>query len=187
MSTINITWDELEKIKTPNGGYLKDTILKCKKLSGSESFIKGLLGKDVCSVEWSKIVGKVQRMSDKKKKRLSKAKDKKDRKRKAGNNGRNAASKQKVIRSESYEFYKSEIWRLLRVRVLEKYDCKCMMCGRSPKNHGVVIHVDHIKPRSKFPELSLEYDNLQLLCEDCNLGKSNKYQTDWRPKALTLK
>ena len=56
-----------------------------------------------------------------------------------------------------------------------------MMCGRSPKMHSVVIHVDHIKPRSIYPDLSLEFTNLQLLCADCNLGKSNKYDTDWRP------
>ncbi len=90
--------------------------------------------------------------------------------------------KRKIIsRSDSNKFYKSEEWLRLRVRVLEKYECKCMMCGRSPKNHGVVIHVDHIKPRSKYPNLALEFSNLQLLCADCNLGKSNKYSTDWRP------
>ena len=36
---------------------------------------------------------------------------------------------------------------------------------------GVVLHVDHIKPRSKFPELELSLDNTQVLCADCNLGK----------------
>lgn len=51
-----------------------------------------------------------------------------------------------------------------------------MACGDVNKT----IHVDHIKPRSKFPELSLVQSNLQILCADCNLGKSNKDQTDWR-------
>ena len=87
----------------------------------------------------------------------------------------------KITRSDNQTFYKSEEWLSLRVRVLQKYACKCMMCGRSPKDHGVVIHVDHIKPRSKYPELSLEFSNLQLLCSDCNIGKSNKYETDYRP------
>jgi 5-methylcytosine-specific restriction endonuclease McrA len=91
--------------------------------------------------------------------------------------------KQKRIRkAASDDFYESVEWRTLRVRVLEKYECKCMMCGRSPKRHGIVIHVDHIKPISKSPHLCLEFNNLQLLCEDCNLGKGNKYQTDWRPE-----
>lgn len=82
------------------------------------------------------------------------------------------------------DFYKSREWRRLRAKVLERYKCKCMMCGHSPKEHGIVIHVDHIKPRSTHPHLQLKEDNLQLLCEDCNLGKSNHYSTDWRPSSL---
>jgi len=47
------------------------------------------------------------------------------------------------------------------------------------------IHVDHIKPRSKFPELELVFDNLQVLCDDCNIGKSNVDSTDFRPSGIT--
>jgi 5-methylcytosine-specific restriction endonuclease McrA len=78
-------------------------------------------------------------------------------------------------------FYKSKEWRKLRYQVLRKYSAECMCCGRSKKNNNVVIHVDHIKPRSKYPHLSLEFSNLQVLCEDCNLGKSNIDAADWRP------
>ena len=53
-----------------------------------------------------------------------------------------------------------------------------MLCA---KTKGV-MHVDHIKPRSKFPDLELEFDNLQILCKACNLGKSNKDQTDFRQR-----
>jgi 5-methylcytosine-specific restriction endonuclease McrA len=28
----------------------------------------------------------------------------------------------------------------------------------------------------------LRLDNLQVLCEPCNLGKSNRDETDWRSK-----
>jgi len=79
------------------------------------------------------------------------------------------------------DFYMSHAWRELRYRVLRKYKAACMACGRSPKHHGIVIHVDHIKPRSKFPRLELVFENLQLLCEDCNLAKGNKDCIDWRP------
>ena len=65
----------------------------------------------------------------------------------------------RVSKKDNEDFYKSREWLELRVRVLEKYECKCMMCGRSPKYHEVVIHVDHIKPRSKFPEQSLRISN----------------------------
>ena len=77
------------------------------------------------------------------------------------------------------DFYKSKEWRALRVKALVNQGRKCCLCGRTPKD-GVILHVDHIKPRSKYPELELKLRNLQILCEDCNLGKSNKYQDDWR-------
>ena len=67
-------------------------------------------------------------------------------------------------------FYATDEWRKLRWRVLSVSNGKCTMCGRN-SSHGIVLHVDHIKPRSKYPDLELEIDNLQVLCEDCNLGK----------------
>lgn len=78
------------------------------------------------------------------------------------------------------EFLQSDQWRALRYRALELHGPICQCCGQSRKQHGVVLHVDHIKPRSKFPELALDINNLQILCADCNLGKSNKFETDWR-------
>lgn len=76
-------------------------------------------------------------------------------------------------KERGFTFYDTRAWKELRWRVLVASDGKCNMCGTS-KAHGSIMHVDHIKPRSKFPELELEFSNLQVLCEDCNLGKSNK-------------
>jgi len=45
------------------------------------------------------------------------------------------------------------------------------------------MHVDHIKPVSLYPELKYDPDNLQVLCRDCNLEKSNKHETDYRTDA----
>lgn len=86
--------------------------------------------------------------------------------------------KVKYIPSE--EFFSSREWRELRYKALEINGGACQCCGRSRKAHGVILHVDHIKPRSKYPELQLDLTNLQVLCEDCNMGKSNKFCTDWR-------
>ena len=94
---------------------------------------------------------------------------------------RNRKVKKRVRLSSSKSFYKSEQWYQLRYQVLRKYEAKCMCCGRSSKEHGIVIHVDHIKPRSKYPSLALSFDNMQLLCAACNYGKSNIDNTDWRP------
>lgn len=82
-------------------------------------------------------------------------------------------------------FYHTREWLQLRYRVLQRRGATCEACG-STRTHGVRIHVDHIKPRSKFPALELDENNLQVLCEPCNIGKSNKDSTDWRIKAGPL-
>lgn len=77
------------------------------------------------------------------------------------------------------KFYSSPEWRSIRYRVLKSSSASCCCCG-SKASPDVQLHVDHIKPRSIYPELALEFDNLQVLCCDCNLGKSNKHDDDWR-------
>lgn len=54
-----------------------------------------------------------------------------------------------------------------------------MLCGRTPAD-GVKICVDHIKPRALYPALELEESNLQVLCNDCNMGKGRWDETDFR-------
>ncbi len=77
-------------------------------------------------------------------------------------------------------FLQSYEWRRVRMIALKKYGRVCMCCGATPES-GSVIHVDHIKPRRLFPALALDIDNLQILCHECNHGKGNWDQTDWRP------
>lgn len=77
-------------------------------------------------------------------------------------------------------FLESFEWRTLRLRVFACHGHRCMCCGATPA-HGFMMHVDHIKPRKKRPDLALDFNNLQVLCEVCNHGKSNWDETDWRP------
>jgi 5-methylcytosine-specific restriction endonuclease McrA len=77
-------------------------------------------------------------------------------------------------------FLGSEEWARLRYRVLSASDGCCSLCGRSKREHGVVLQVDHIKPRSKYPELAFDFNNLQVLCAACNWGKSDRDESDWR-------
>lgn len=83
-------------------------------------------------------------------------------------------------RIESDEFLASFEWRRVRMAALRKYGPRCMCCGATPRD-GLMMHVDHIKPRKVYPELALSLDNLQILCEVCNHGKGNWDMTDWRP------
>ena len=64
----------------------------------------------------------------------------------------------------------------LRYQVLKAAGGKCELCGVSAKE--AVLHVDHIQPRSKGGKNTVE--NLQCLCEQCNFGKSNRDDTDFR-------
>ena len=66
----------------------------------------------------------------------------------------------------------------LRWEVLARDNWTCCSCGRSTKQDGVILHVDHILPRSKGG--TDEIDNLQTLCSKCNIGKSNRDDTDLR-------
>lgn len=61
----------------------------------------------------------------------------------------------------------------LRYKVLNRDKFKCVKCGASPAtNHNCKLHVDHIVPFSKAGKTVL--DNLQTLCENCNLGKGDR-------------
>lgn len=82
--------------------------------------------------------------------------------------------------SPSTNFYRSMAWRRLRYNFLRTSERICVCCGY----RGGRLHVDHIKPRSKYPHLQLDPRNLQLLCEDCNLGKSNRDETNWREASM---
>lgn len=65
---------------------------------------------------------------------------------------------------------KREIPLRMRLRVLHRDGFRCVACGRSPAiEAGVVLHVDHILPFASGGETILE--NLQTLCDKCNLGK----------------
>lgn len=60
-------------------------------------------------------------------------------------------------------------WRL-RAMVLMKDGARCKLCGATPQD-GVKLNVDHIIPWANGGETVFE--NLQILCEKCNIGKSN--------------
>ena len=80
-------------------------------------------------------------------------------------------------------FFDRPEWERIRYQVLCRDKFKCLACGASWKN-GAVLQVDHIKPRSIYPELALAIDNLQTLCKPCNIGKSNLFDHDHRPKLI---
>ena len=55
------------------------------------------------------------------------------------------------------------------------FDSVCMSCG-SVYGH----EIDHIKPKSIYPEYYDKLDNLQILCRDCNEKKGMINGPDYR-------
>jgi hypothetical protein len=78
---------------------------------------------------------------------------------------------EKSIKNKS----KRHIPLALRFKILKRDESRCRACGRSPED-GIKLHIDHKKPFSLGGATVLS--NLQTLCNECNLGKSNKYICD---------
>lgn len=75
------------------------------------------------------------------------------------------------IKTHLHKTSRTISWRL-RFLVMRRDDFKCCIDGKSPATHpGTILQVDHIHPWSKGGETVME--NLQTLCEQCNIGKSN--------------
>ena len=83
---------------------------------------------------------------------------------------------------KSADFLRSREWLELRYKALLRCGKACMCCGARAAQMNP-LHVDHIKPRVKFPELALDINNLQVLCMQCNFGKGWRDQTDHRSAA----
>lgn len=80
---------------------------------------------------------------------------------------------------EADTFYRSREWRRLRYQAFQRYGNKCCVCGRGASD-GMVMHVDHIKPRSLYPHLALDIANLQIMCNECNVSKGNRDEVEWQ-------
>ena len=60
---------------------------------------------------------------------------------------------------------KTAEYKLWREAVFRRDDFECIWGG---KEHGHILHADHIKPFALFPELRFAIDNGRTLCEDCH-------------------
>lgn len=65
--------------------------------------------------------------------------------------------------------YSYHEWNNLKKQVFNYYEHKCMWCYSTED-----LTVDHIKPYAIYPELSLDFDNMQILCRSCNSKKGIK-------------
>lgn len=89
----------------------------------------------------------------------------------------------KFLLSYEWAVARQEALRLAKIRMGGKLRCEA--CWRGPEDH-VTLCVDHIKNRRDHPQLALDQGNLQVLCSQCNWGKSNRHSTDWREEGGPL-
>ena len=87
-----------------------------------------------------------------------------------------AEERKKKIEEEQL-FYASPEWSKLRDIVINEEGRVCAQCHRDIKNDYDVT-VDHILPRSKYPDLALKRENLRVLCRRCNSIKKDKELAD---------
>lgn len=72
--------------------------------------------------------------------------------------------------------------RYWKRQALTRDDYTCQICGFREVE---IMEVDHIKQKSKFPELTLVLDNLLTLCPNCHRRKTIrelKSQVPWNKK-----
>jgi hypothetical protein len=67
------------------------------------------------------------------------------------------------------ELFESDDWKFLRTYALRRDNYTCQHCGA----RNVRLHVDHKIPITVDWSRRLDLLNLQVLCGDCNVGKSN--------------
>ena len=83
--------------------------------------------------------------------------------------------KKRQKQRESKEYQRRIMTDSLRYDIMKRDGFHCVLCGRGAED-GVKLHVDHIIPVSKGGKTVPE--NLRTLCENCNLGKRDKYDNN---------
>lgn len=76
------------------------------------------------------------------------------------------------------DFLSNPTWRELRHEIIRRDGRVCQEVGCGLRITGVDLQIDHIKPRSVFPELSLDPSNLRVLCRDCNFRKGARFRPE---------
>lgn len=79
------------------------------------------------------------------------------------------------FRKWQHRFYNSKEWKELRDKVRKERGMRCDMCHRLIRGKSITDHIKEITPYNKCDtNITLNKDNLQLLCFDCHNKKTFK-------------
>lgn len=143
------------------------TISKCREKE--EKIINAIIYKPVIQI---KVVIIIEYNSSKEKKHCSKRKEYSLKDVQTFISQIEQSQNQVQKKKSDMEYQRSLMTPTLRYQILKRDGFRCTICGRRAQD-GVTLHVDHIKPVSKGGLTTPS--NLRTLCNECNLGKSDKY------------
>ncbi len=75
-----------------------------------------------------------------------------------------------------HNFYKSAAWQVARHIIFQEQDGRCERCKRVGEevHHKIRLTVDNISDTS----VSLNQENLELLCKDCHNKEHNRFKKE---------
>lgn len=80
------------------------------------------------------------------------------------------------------KFYKSKEWIALRNEVRDEAKMRCAVCHKLVKGKSIVDHIKEVSPDNYTDELvTLNKDNLRLLCLDCHNTKTFGSKFEFEP------
>ena len=83
--------------------------------------------------------------------------------------GKNNPAWKGGVTTKNEMFRRSTQYYLWRESVFKRDNYTCIWCGaRCGNGKKVILHADHIKPFTFYPELRLAIDNGRTLCEPCH-------------------
>lgn len=87
------------------------------------------------------------------------------------------------ITKESFKIRNSKEYKCWRLKVFERDNYKCVLCGY---DKGNILQADHIKPFAYYPELRLDISNGRTLCKPCHEKTDTYLSKSAKPKGIQV-
>ena len=82
----------------------------------------------------------------------------------------------KIRRSENIQ--SSNNYLIYKEQLVKDFRDLCGYCGKNRNYFFDNFQIDHFRPKSKYPDLKNDYNNLVLSCPICNRNKSDDWPTN---------